>query len=296
MSPRGVAQGSDLEAPVAYVEAGVVPVDDAPADETSVKGRKGRASASKWALRLGIICLALCSWQLLSGRVLDSFLVSSPSEVTKQWWDWLTSGYLFGHSFITLKEALYGYVLGVIAGVLFGLALGVYRLIGLALDPVILALYALPKVALAPLLVVWFGTGMSMKVILTAVIVFFFVFQNAYAGVKDVDAELIDVAKVLGLRRRHLITKVVIPSAFSWIYVGMKSAVPHALIGAVVGEIIASNQGIGYVVSYQAAQYNIAGVFAALFTLVILSSALNLLIELATHRNVRWKEANVSRW
>src|SRR5690606_8570383 len=133
--------------------------------------------------------------------------------------------------------------------------------------------YSLPKVALAPLFIVWFGIGLEMKVILTAAIVFFIVFLNTFTGVREVSAELVAILRLMGAKERHLLTKVIVPSAIVWVFAGLRLSVPYALIGAVVGEIIASNRGLGYLVAHAAGQFDTAGTFAALFSIVILALA-----------------------
>src|SRR5574337_468983 len=102
------------------------------------------------------------------------------------------------------------------------------------MDPYITAVYSLPKVALAPLFILWFGIGVTAKVAYSAVVVFFLVFFNTFAGVRDVDKDLIDVIRIMGGQRWHLLAKVVFPTALTWIFLGFKVAIPYALIGAVV--------------------------------------------------------------
>jgi NitT/TauT family transport system permease protein len=147
----------------------------------------------------------------------------------------------------------------------------------------------LPKVALAPLFVLWFGLGVESKVALAAVLVLFLVFLNTYAGVREVDQDLIDGARLMRASRVQVITKVIIPSALSWVFAGLKISVPYALIGAVLGEMLAANQGLGYLVQYSGSQFDTAGVFAVLFVIALLAVVLNFLVELVQHRMQRWR-------
>lgn len=272
-----------------------VPVRDRDAAHGEAReGHRGRLSrrTAKVLTRVAIVLVLLGAWQLVSGRLIDEFFISRPSAIGSQLWEWLKTGYLVTQTGVTLKETLLGYAIGCAAGVAAGLVLGINRFIGETLDPLVTAVYSLPKIALAPLFILWFGIGIQMKIALVALIVFFFVFFNTYTGVKDVDRDLLDVARVMGAKGRHLTKKVIIPSAMPWIFAGMKLSVPQALIGAIVGEIIASNKGLGYVVAYTAGQFDTAGLFAALFTLMVISVVMNTVLMWSSGRTLRWKTPN----
>jgi NitT/TauT family transport system permease protein len=239
--------------------------------------------------RLACIVVVLAIWQLAAGRFVSQFWISSPQRIGSRLLDWINSGYLFFHLAITLQEMLWGFLLGATTGIAAGFVLGSNRFMGRLLDPMITALYSLPKIALAPLFVLWLGIGLSMKIVLAATIVFFLVFWNTYYGVRDVDRELIDVIRVIGAKRWHVQTKVVLPGALAWIYVGLKLAIPYALIGAVVGELIASNRGLGYVLESAAGQFDTASLFAALFVLMVISTLLNEVLNRTEAHVLRWK-------
>ncbi len=242
-----------------------------------------------WIQRLAILILLLLLWELLSGIVIDPYWVSEPSSIFAVLREWLVSGDLLFHVWITLQETIYGFVLGAFVGGAAGIWLGIMKRLAEILDPFIMAVYSLPKVALAPLFILWLGIGIQMKIILAAVIVFFLVFFNTLAGVRNVDKDLIDGIKLMGASQWQLFEKVILPSALTWIFVGLKMSVPYALIGAIVGEIIASNRGVGYLIQYSAGQFDTAGVFAGLFVLIVISTLLNGLIKLLEKRYMRWK-------
>ena len=124
---------------------------------------------------------------------------------------------------------------------------------------------------------------------LAAVLVLFLVFLNTYAGVREVDQDLIDGARLMRATRTQIVTKVIIPSAMSWVFAGLKIAMPYALIGAVLGEMIAANRGLGYLVQFSGAQFDTAGVFAVLIVIALLAVTLNYLVELAQGRIERWR-------
>lgn len=236
---------------------------------------------------LGIVVLMI--WQGASGRLVDDFFISNPLDVGQRLYDWIIDGSLFLHLWATVYETSLGFVVGAAVGVVLGIWLGVSPFTSRLLNPYLNALNALPKVALAPLFVLWFGLGVESKVALAAVLVLFLVFLNTYAGVREVDQDLIDGARLMRASRVQVITKVIIPSALSWVFAGLKISVPYALIGAVLGEMLAANRGLGYLVQYSGSQFDTAGVFAVLFVIALLAVVLNFLVELVQHRMQRWR-------
>jgi len=238
--------------------------------------------------RLALMLVLLAIWQLASGYV-GEFWISKPTAIAERLVEWIGSGYLLPHLSITLQETALGFVLGATSGIAVGFLLGTSPFLGKLTDPFVTAIYSLPKVALAPLFVLWFGIGIEMKVVLAATIVFFLVFYNTYAGVRDVERELLDVLKVMGARRWHLLVKVVLPGSLHWIYVGLKLSVPYALIGAVVGELIASSRGLGYLLQYSAGQFDTTGLMATLFILMVLAMLMNEVLNRTEAVLLRWK-------
>lgn len=241
------------------------------------------------ATRLAILAALLMTWELIAGRYVDTFWISQPSEISARLMTWIRNGTLWFQVSITLEEMLVGFAIGAASGVLTGFLLGRNEGLSRLLDPFIMAVYSLPKVALAPLFILWFGIDLKPKIILAAVVVFFLVFYNTYAGVRDVDADLINVVRLMGGDRFQILRFVVLPDSLIWIFTGLKIAVPYALIGAVVGEIMASNRGIGYLIESSAGQFDTAGVFAALFVLMIISVTLNELLNRSEGFLLRWK-------
>lgn len=248
-----------------------------------------------YGLRALILLIFIAAWEMASGPLIKPFFVSKPSEILTVLWQWLSDGTLLLHASITATEALSGFLLGGFLGMALGTILG--RSTGMAelLEPFIMAFYSLPKVALAPLFVMWLGIGMTMKIVLTAAVVFFLVFLNTFTGVRSVSRELVVIMKLMGAKERHLLTKVVLPSALSWVFAGLRISVPYALIGAIVGELIASNRGLGYLLSSSAGQFFTAGVFAALAAIVLLAALLNLAVKATEARLAPWKAAESQR-
>ncbi|HZO75938.1 MAG TPA: ABC transporter permease [Ktedonobacteraceae bacterium] len=234
------------------------------------------------------VCL-ITIWQLVSGRLVDPLFISSPLAVMQQLLAWINDGTLWFHTVITLQEIMLGLLFGVSSGILAGFLLGLQPLLAKILEPFLNALNSIPKVVLAPLFILWFGIDIQMKVVLVAVIVFFLVFFNTLAGVCDVDQSLVNAVLLMGGKRRDVLFKVIVPAAMGSMLTGLRIAVPYALIGAVIGELIASNRGIGYLVDASATAFNTAGVFAALLVLTIIAGILNAVVNFIDQKTSRWK-------
>jgi NitT/TauT family transport system permease protein len=257
--------------------------------------------ASGWRLagiRFGILAGMLTIWELISGStrdgefaLVDKFWMSQPSDILARLADWIGKGTLWFHMAITLQEMAIGFVIGSVGGVLIGFLLGQNRALARIFDPFIMAFYSIPKLALAPLFILWFGIGLEPKIVLVSTVVFLLVFLNTYSGVRDVDQEVIDVFRLMGASQRDLFTKIVLPSASPWILTGLKLAVPYSLIGAVVGEIMASNKGLGYLLMHSQGQFDTAGLFAAIFILMIMGLLINEIVNRSEERLLRWKSA-----
>lgn len=250
---------------------------------------KHRSTVLVVGCRLALLAVVLTAWQLMSGPVLDRTLVSSPTQVWHQLVTWSADGTLWSNTWITIKEVSLGYVFGAVTGAVAGFLITSAALLARVLDPFIMGLYSIPKVALAPLFIVWFGIGLEMKVVLAAATVFFLVFINTAHGVREIDPALLDAARLMGANRRDLLFKVTLPGSMSGVITGLRVSVPYALIGAVIGELVASNQGLGYLINNSASEFDTAGVFAALIVLSVIAAILNQGVTLLSHRSSRWK-------
>jgi NitT/TauT family transport system permease protein len=239
--------------------------------------------------RILILAGVLGSWQFISGRFVDEFWISKPSSIWAVLWDWISTGDIWVHLQATVTAMLLGLLIGASTGIVVGFVLGRVEWLAKLIDPFITAVYALPKVALAPLFILWFGVDLLSKIVLTAVVVFFLVFYNTYAGVRSVDADLVDVVRVMGGSRSDILLKVVLPSAAKWIYTGLRLAVPYSLMGAVIGEIVASNKGIGFLLSRAAGTFDTAATFAALFVLMAIATLLNIVVDSSEKITGRWQ-------
>jgi NitT/TauT family transport system permease protein len=244
-----------------------------------------------WAKRILLLSALLGIWEYgAKVKWFNPHFSSFPSEIFRALGELARSGDLMQHVPITVTEAVVGFICGTVAGGIVGFLFGWFEKVAELLDPFIIAIYSLPKVALAPLFILWFGIGIQAKIILTATIVFFLVFFNTYAGVRDVSRELMDIIRLMGARTPEVVRRVVLPSALTAIFVGLRVSVPYALIGAVVGEMMASNRGIGFLITRATGQFDTAGAFAALFILVVISAGFNAIIVALEKYLLRWKK------
>ena len=167
------------------------------------------------------------------------------------------------------------------------------RCVARVLDPYLVGFYSIPRIALIPLFILWFGIGFQTKVIYTALLVFFPVFMNTLSGVRDVSQDLIDVIRVMGASRTDTIRKILIPSALAWLFAGLRISVPYALIGAIVAEMFTSNVGLGYLISFYANQFDTASLFATLAVTTAMGLLLNAAVTRIEKRLLRWRPAAV---
>ncbi|MFC5833951.1 ABC transporter permease [Nonomuraea insulae] len=253
---------------------------------------------SRVALPVGLVL----AWEFAAGDpatdpgvLIDSFYTSEPSEIWAALLGWIEEGVLLKSVQATVAATLYGFAIGAASGILVGVVLGSSPTLGEIFRPLIVALNAIPRLALVPLFILWFGFGLGSKVALVGLIVFFLVFYSTYEGVRDVEQRLIDVLKVMNASRLTVQLKVRMPSAATWIIQGMRVSVPYALVAAVTAEIVGANTGIGYLIQRSAGNFFTAGVFAGIAVLVVVSVVVNALVTLLEKRLLRWKPRNLTK-
>ena len=247
-----------------------------------------------WAARLATLVVVIGGWQLLtSAKIVDKFFWGQPSGIVGQLNDWVRHGTAYGSIWLqvwtTFREAVLGFVFGVIAGVIVGVLLGQFRFFSEVLSPYIKVANAIPRIVLGSLFTVALGLGIAAKVSLAAVLVFFVVFFNAFQGVREVDRNLLNNARVLGASRRAITRHVVIPSALTWIIASLHVAFGLAVIGAIVGEFLGAQRGLGLVIATAQNNFNPNGVFAAMFIIALLALTAEGLIGLLERRLLSWR-------
>jgi NitT/TauT family transport system permease protein len=246
-------------------------------------------------LRLLLIAAFLLTWEYGVGDpnerfvLVDEYYVSRPSLILEAITTWIERGQLFDAILSTMGVALRGLFIGGLLGLFAGFMLGVKPLLAAVLNPFVSALYSIPRLALIPLFMLWFGIGGGAKVAMVAVIVFFFIFNSTFSGVMDVDPGLVDTLRIMRAKKRHIYRKVILPSAMSWIVSGLRISVPYALVAAVTSEMLSGNGGLGFLLIRSAGQFYTAGVFGAIVVMMALGMTTMILVEIFDRRVLRWK-------
>jgi NitT/TauT family transport system permease protein len=271
------------------------------ADESVIAARaRGRARRRRsliWTARAATLAFVIGGWQLLTGaKIIDPFFWGQPSGIVKQLSNWIQHGTQYGsiwlQIWITMKEAVLGFLYGVVAGVIAGVLLGQVRFLAEVLGPYIKVLNAIPRIVLGSLFTVALGLGTTSKTVLAAVLVFFVVFFNAFQGVREVDRNLLANARVLGASRLQITQHVVLPSALTWIIASLHVAFGLSIIGAIVGEFLGSQKGLGLVIATSQNNFNPNGVFAAMLIIAVMALTAEALIEQLEKRLLAWRPAS----
>lgn len=244
-----------------------------------------------WVYRVLLLVGFLALWEAVSGALIDPFWFSQPSAVLERLVSWVADGSILLHARVTIIATLLGFVLGAGAGLVVGFVLGVSRLLGDVIRPFLTALYSVPRIALAPLFILWFGIGITSKIMFASVIVFFLVFFSSFDAVQGVNRDLLSVVRVMGARRWHVMLKVLVPASLTTVFLGLRVSVPYALVGAVVGEIVASNRGLGYLLTRASNNFDTAGVFAAIFVMMTVAVLLYAAVQAIQRPLLRWQSA-----
>lgn len=243
--------------------------------------------AAVLVMRLALAAALIAGWEWL-GREYGSNWTSLPSLIAVRLMQWAQLD-LGQHILVTLEEIVAGLVIGGTGGVLSGLLLGRARMFGPLLRPIIVGLYTIPIIALAPLLILWFGLDLQPKIVLVAISAFFLVFFNTFTGVQTVDPEFVTSMRLMGASRSEEFRSVILPGAMPWIISGFKIAVPYAFAAAVTGELLAARLGLGSLLSKAAAQFDMTGVYAALFVLMVMGIAASAATLVAERRLLKWR-------
>jgi len=244
-------------------------------------------------LLVAVVGLAL--WQLLAtvpifGRVLlPPFFFSNPVDVGSQIVDWFVRGVIWKHLLITLWESVLAFTIGSIGGVMVGFWFARQPRVAAIFDPYIKMANALPRVVLAPIFTLWLGLGIWSKVALGVTLVFFIVFFNVYQGVKEVSRTVLDNGRMLGMSERQLTQHVYWPSALSWMFSSLHTAVGFAVVGAVVGEYLGSAAGLGYLIQQAEGVFDVAAVFAGMFVLSAFVILIDLVVTVVERRLLVWR-------
>jgi NitT/TauT family transport system permease protein len=258
------------------------------------RGRMFRAlggNALVLACQVVVLVVLLASWEFAtSNSALNAFLFGSPSAV----WGFLVvmwkDGSLLTDTRITALETLLGFVIGNVLGTLIGLALWYSRFVSRVVQPFIVALGSVPIIALAPICIIWFGTGFISKVAMATLSVVVVALITAYKGAMTVDIDQINLMRTLGASKRHIFRKLIVPASLGDIFAGLKLTVGFALIGAIIGEFMSSSQGLGHAIFKAGSLYIIPKVFAALVVTIALALCLTYVVGKIEKLLTPWRQ------
>jgi NitT/TauT family transport system permease protein len=218
------------------------------------------------------------------------FVLPAPTDVASRLVTDFTSGVLTVHFFTTLAEVVLGFVLAAILGVGLGCAIGLVPVVERVVYPYVLALQTIPKVAIAPLMIIWVGFGIQSKIVTAGLIAFFPILVNVIVGLKTVEPRRILLMRALKASGWQTFLKVRLPSMLPYLFAGFEVGIIFAIIGAIVGEFIGSSRGLGSLVIQRQAAIDVAGVFSILFYLSVMGIALNLILRSIAKRYAFWSQ------
>ncbi|HEY1127808.1 MAG TPA: ABC transporter permease [Roseateles sp.] len=241
-----------------------------------------------------ILVVFLGGWELLARtRLIDEFFFSKPSDIAERLYTWTVEGTsegpLWYHLWVTMEESVLGFVTGSVAGIVAGIALGRNRMLADVFSVYIKVINAVPRVVLAPIFIMIFGLGLTSKVALSFVMVFFVVFSNAFQGVREADRNLLANAQILGARDWQLTRSVVIPSAMSWIFASLHVSFGFAIVGAIVGEFVGARYGIGLLINIAKGSFDAAGMYAAIVIIMVVALMAEYLMTRVENRLAKWR-------
>ena len=250
---------------------------------------KHETTLSRAGLALLSFVVSLVVWQgvVWLGNY-PAFILPSPGDVITRLASLLTDGSLWFHTWVTMQEVLTGLVLGAALATLVGYLLAHVPLVERLLAPYIVASQSVPTVAIAPLLVIWFGTGITSKILVCALIVFFPILVNTVVGVRSVGRDLRDLMRALEASRWQMVWLLEVPAALPVLLGGLKVGATLAVIGAVVGEFVAADRGLGYLLKQGQQVYDTPQVFVGIGALVVLAQLLYGAVALAERGLRRW--------
>jgi NitT/TauT family transport system permease protein len=239
--------------------------------------------AMPWLFITGLLVV----WEAAAvGFKVPVFILPRPTVVAQalvtQWWP------ILENSWVTLYRTMIGFAIAVVAGGVLGVAIGSSRLIYRGLYPVLIGFNSVPKVAVVPVFVIWFGTG-AVPAVLTAFLVSFFpIAVNVATGLATVEPELLDVLRSLGARKSQILIKIGLPRSLPYFFASLKIAITLAFVGTIISETVAGSAGIGYLMMAATANFDTPLVFAGLFVIAILGIVMYAIFAIAEHRMTFW--------
>ena len=259
-------------------------------------GQTERAQVVGWQILLLVLILGFWEWStrvpwFVQHTIMDPFFVSRPSAIAQRIYEWTLGskrGLLWPHLASTLWATFLGLIVGVATGFAVGLSLSQNRLLARVLNPYVIGLNSVPRIALVPLITMLFGLGVGSKVVTAWFMVFFLIFFNTFKGGRSIERELVDFCRTLGGSPRQITRTVRVPNALAWAFTALPNAVSFALIGVVISEFVGSTTGMGYLMITSLATLNSTDMFSSVVVLSAVGVILVTLIRRVEHRLLRW--------
>jgi NitT/TauT family transport system permease protein len=256
------------------------------AGRTSPWARVANLVAASWRPLVVLLALFAGWWFVAWRELVPAYLIPSPGAV----WETMVDDWamLLEHTWVTTLETIVGFLLAAVIGVATAVVLVYSKTAEKALYPLILFAQVIPKIAIAPILVVWFGFGLTPKIVLAVLIAFFPVVVSAVAGLRSVDPELLELSATMGASRWQTFRKIRFPGALPHLMSGLKVAVTLAVVGAVVGEFVGADRGLGYVLLLASGNLNAPLLFADLILMSLIGVVLFVVVELSERVLIPW--------
>ncbi|HTI16627.1 MAG TPA: ABC transporter permease [Trinickia sp.] len=254
--------------------------------------RRWRSVLLVTACQLGLLAALLGLWQFATSSQALAFLFGSPSQIWSMLVKMQENGSLMHDASVTGIETLLGFLIGNVVGTVLGLSLWYSRFVSKVMQPFIVALGSVPIVALAPIIIIWFGTGLASKLAMSTLSVVVVALVIAYKGATGVDDDQINLMRTLGAAKRQIFCKLVIPASLRDIFAGLKLTVGFALIGAIIGEFMSSSDGLGHAIFKAGSLYIIPEVFANVFVTIALALFLSFIVGRLERFLMPWHKFN----
>jgi NitT/TauT family transport system permease protein len=252
-------------------------------------------STRNFLLRLALVAATLMAWEaLVRGLEIPAYILPTPSSIGMALYRGIASSLYIDHIWITLTETFLGFALGSVLAFTFGVGVALSRRTEYFLYPFIVMFQAMPKVALAPLIIVWFGLGLTSKVVNAALVAFFPLMVNTIAGLRSADEDRISLMRSLAATRGQIFWMLQLPNAMPYIFAGLEIAMIFALIGAIVAEFVGAQSGLGMLIQSMNFTMDVAGQFSVLLILSLLGLTLNSIVLLARRRILFWDTPQAS--
>ena len=256
---------------------------------SAARGSGSRFFKSLFVQQTLFLTVVVTVWEIAGAYAFDPFWSSRPSLIGERLWVLAERGDLTWHMSATLTEAGLGLAMGSVIGVALGLLMARYTRAAQITEPLFMGLYSLPRVALAPLFILWFGIGLPAKVMMSFSMVVFVFVLNVLEGVRSLDRDPIDLMRSMGASNRYIARRVLLPAVLTWIMASFRISVGLALIGALVGELIGSSKGLGWYIERSAGQLDTTGVFTGIVVLIAIAMVANNVVALVSNRLTRWR-------